>query len=518
MSLIASRPTSTTPRQAALTRLGEAVALLVGLGALTFLATYHLGLYPMIWFDEGSLLHVPKNLILYGAYADRSSEGLRYFGPTIGVGPTVLLPIALAFKIAGIGLVPARLVTVGYLLIAVLLLGEVGRRQYGVAAAGLAVLLLVATPGIDLLYLGRQVAGEVPGLAYLLLGVLLWWRAVDSGPRRGWALALAGLAFGLAAVTKNQLGLLLVPTLAVTGVLDRLYYHRLAPWCYLVPAVVTAGMVAVEYAALLVLPSGLGHLGETIALWRNASAGAIFVFSPGRVLASLKFLAGPAVFGCWGIPALLYGAILAREKSTSGLKQAFLVAFAAIGLTWYAFGSVGWPRYAFPSLALMTLFTARLVLDLLGGLWTLARSRGDQWPALAAAAVLAVTLAIGYGLGEQVRPIVRAADTSPQETAAYLDRTVPADAVIETWEPELGFLSNRDFHYPPPGWLDRAVRAKWLAETNLVRGYDPIALAHPSYLVVGPFGRYTGLYAALLATGHPRLIASFGQYDVYRLR
>src|SRR5579875_31718 len=184
MSLIASRLASAPLRPAALTRLLEAAVVLVGLGALTFIATYHLGLYPMIWFDEGSLLHVPKNLILYGAYADRSSEGLRYFGPTIGVGPTVLLPVALAFKIVGIGLIPARLVIVGYLLTAVLLLGEAGRRQYGTATAGLAAILLVATPGIDFLYLGRQVAGEVPGLAYLLLGVLLWWRAVDSGHGR----------------------------------------------------------------------------------------------------------------------------------------------------------------------------------------------------------------------------------------------------------------------------------------------------------------------------------------------
>ncbi|MBX6771942.1 MAG: glycosyltransferase family 39 protein [Chloroflexi bacterium] len=517
MSLIASRLASAPLRPAALTRLLEAAVVLVGLGALTFIATYHLGLYPTIWFDEGSLLHVPKNLILYGAYADRSSEGLRYFGPTIGVGPTVLLPVALAFKIAGIGLIPARLVIVGYLLTAVLLLGEAGRRQYGTATAGLAAILLVATPGIDFLYLGRQVAGEVPGLAYLLLGVLLWWRAVDSGHGRVRTLGLAGLAFGLAAVTKNQLGLLLVPTLALTGVLDRLYYRRLAPWHYLIPAAVTAGLVLVEYAVLLILPSGLGHLGETIALWRNASTGAIFVFSPGRVLASLKFLAGPEVFGCWGIPALFYSAILAREKNPGGLKQAFLTVFAAVGLAWYAFGSVGWPRYAFPSLAVMTLFTARLTMDLLGSLWTLARSRGDQWPALATAAILAVTLAIGYGLGEQVQAIVRAADMSPQETAAYLDRTVPAGAIIETWEPELGFLSNRDFHYPPPSWLDRAVRAKWLAETNLVLGYDPIALAHPTYLVIGPFGQYTGLYDRLIATEHPHRIASFGQYDIYRL-
>ena len=43
--------------------------------------------YPTPWYDEGSHLHVPKTLILYGQYADYSSEGFRYYGPTIGVGP-----------------------------------------------------------------------------------------------------------------------------------------------------------------------------------------------------------------------------------------------------------------------------------------------------------------------------------------------------------------------------------------------------------------------------------------------
>ncbi|MEZ4638895.1 MAG: hypothetical protein R2856_28705 [Caldilineaceae bacterium] len=47
-----------------------------------------------------------------GVYADYSSEGLRHFGPTIGVGPTVMLPIAAAFELFGIGLMQARLVIV----------------------------------------------------------------------------------------------------------------------------------------------------------------------------------------------------------------------------------------------------------------------------------------------------------------------------------------------------------------------------------------------------------------------
>src|SRR5262245_7615935 len=69
--------------------LGLALAVVAIVGALLFA---HLGDVPRTWFDEGSHLHVPKTLVQTGHYADRSSEGLRAFGPTIGIGPTVMLP------------------------------------------------------------------------------------------------------------------------------------------------------------------------------------------------------------------------------------------------------------------------------------------------------------------------------------------------------------------------------------------------------------------------------------------
>src|SRR5262249_57510132 len=94
-------------------------------------------------------------------------------GPTSGVGRTVMVAIALAFKVAGIGLWTARAVMVGYLLAAVALLSLAVWRQYCLTTALLASLLLVAAPGVDLLRLGRQVLGEVPALAFLMLGVLL---------------------------------------------------------------------------------------------------------------------------------------------------------------------------------------------------------------------------------------------------------------------------------------------------------------------------------------------------------
>ena len=111
-------------------------ALLVGAGLIVaFLFFYNLTDYPKTWFDEGSHLHVPKALVTLGVYADYSSEGLRHYGPTIGVGPTVMLPIAGVFQVAGVGLLQARLVMVLYLAVTLGLMFWLARHLLGVRAA-----------------------------------------------------------------------------------------------------------------------------------------------------------------------------------------------------------------------------------------------------------------------------------------------------------------------------------------------------------------------------------------------
>ncbi len=89
---------------------------LTALAGVLFLALFNLTSYPTTWGDEGAYLHVPKTLVEFGKYADRSSEGFRYFGVPLGVGPTVMLPIAAMFKVFGISLWSARLVIVAYLI------------------------------------------------------------------------------------------------------------------------------------------------------------------------------------------------------------------------------------------------------------------------------------------------------------------------------------------------------------------------------------------------------------------
>src|SRR5262249_37166813 len=135
----------------------------------------HLGDVPRTWFDEGSHLHVPKTLVQTGHYADRSSEGFRAFGPTVGVGPTVMLPIAAVFKVAGMSLLRARLVVAVYALIALAAFATLSYRLAGRRIALIATTLLLAAPAVDFVATGRQILGEIPAFAYLLCGLLVWF-------------------------------------------------------------------------------------------------------------------------------------------------------------------------------------------------------------------------------------------------------------------------------------------------------------------------------------------------------
>ena len=323
-------------------------------------------------------------------------------------------------------------------------------------------------------------------------------------------------------MTKNQFTLILMPTLVALFVVDRLYHRQLRIRDTLLPAIGVVAGTAIWYVVQLVPLLGTEDVGSVLKLWREASAGAVFVFSVDRMMASLRFLGSPDVFAYWGVAGLAYGLVLSRQRSLDGVRQAFLATFAVIGLAWYAFGSIGWPRYAFPALAVTTIFVAKLFRDLFYALQQADRqsSAADRAlrPARALAVLLVLALGIGYPLQNQVRAILKPADRSPQLTAAYLEANVPQSDVIETWEPELGVLTDHRYHYPPTGWLDRAVRGRWLAGGALATGYDPTAYAQPSYLVVGRFGKYTGIYAETVARIASGPVASFGDYDVYRMR
>ena len=246
--------------------------LLVG-----FLAFYNLTSYPVTWFDEGSHLHVPKTLVRFGVYADYSSEGFRHYGPTIGVGPTVMLPIAGALKLLGIGLLQARLVMSLYLVLSLVVFFKLATLLGSSRFAWVATALLLTSRGIGMVEYGRQALGEVPGLFFMILGFLLWFSTWEKA--RIWRLLLAGLAFGFSMVTKNQYLLVLAPTLLLAWIGNLIYYRSAPQRTFLIPGIL-AGLSFAVWQLYLILYLGPATAQENLAMFRQFTSGAALVFSP----------------------------------------------------------------------------------------------------------------------------------------------------------------------------------------------------------------------------------------------
>jgi hypothetical protein len=229
---------------------------------------------------------------------------------------------------------------------------------------------------------------------------------------------------------------------------------------------------------------------------------------------ALKFLVGPdAMFGL-AVPGLLYGLWLIRKRSAESMRLALPLTFCVVWLGWFCFASVGWPRYSFPALALLPLFSAKLLFDLPELMSNIFKIAVVRQVVTATLVLLVVAYSLG-GLIPQVNNTLKP-DDSGQKLAAYLNQNIPETALVETWESEMGFLTNHRYHYPPADLLDKAVRLKWLNKGGepLAKIYQP-ELLKPDYLIEGTFGRWNELYPAQMLTNNYKQVAKFGEYILY---
>jgi len=494
------------------------------LGFVLFLVFYHLTNFPLTWYDEGSHLHVPKTLIQYGVYADRSSEGFRYYGPTVGVGPTVMLPIAAVFKLFGIGLLQARLVMAAYLLATIFVFFQFSKFLGGEWVAWVATALLVTSQGITLLEFGRQVLGEVPGLLFLLLGIWVWFGELEK-PRIG-RLVLAGILVGLGIVTKNQYLIVIVPTFAAGWFLNLVYYRVVKGRYFVIPAIAAVGIYAL-WQGFLVLSLGPSTAAENFQSLRIATAGAALVFSTSLMKRSIGELLSLKVFLSWLIPILIYGISFCIPRRKDGLKWGILMTLVGVNLVWYVVASVSWIRYAFPALVISCLFVARFFEDVTGKLkidwqafWQALRGKSVELGGQALRLMAAVWLIamIGVPLVQNLKNIVLPEFNAPVAIAKYMDENIPKDALIETWEPEMGFLTDHNYHYPPQILLDSAVGFIWRGGPPPAEKYDFSASGFPEYVLVGKFSSWVQLYPTEVLDQHYTRVYETGPYMLYKLK
>jgi 4-amino-4-deoxy-L-arabinose transferase-like glycosyltransferase len=454
-------------------------AVAIGLGILAFLFLFRLSAFPYTFYDEGAHLHVAKNLALNGTYADYSSEGNRYGGPVVGVGPTVIVPIAALYRLFGVDLTLGRLVIVLYSFAAMGALFALGRVLQGKRVGLLALALFVALPGV--LSYGRMVVGEVPGAFFILVGLWSWLRPGPASSRR---LLITGALFGLACITKNQYALIVLSSIAVCWLADLMWYRRRGARYFLIPLFIAGAMHAGwTYYVLMLLGRDSRDVAEDLRILQSTSAFAFLRWDLGEAATLVKHHPYAALLFLLSLPPVIG---LARHRTAASQNWGNLVIFVAVAGLFYL-SSLGWPRYAFLGTVLALPLVAHILSYLSSGAWF----RGRPLPLLRAVSARALGTAavagmLGLGVAMQVRAVVTtpaACDTF--RMAEYLQQHVPKGVPIETLEQEYAILTDRDFHYPSQRVIVD-VTAQWSRGNRWAsQNYDNIAYAiEPDYVLV----------------------------------
>jgi hypothetical protein len=443
------------------------------IGLVAALAAWRLTAYPAAWFDEGINLQAARNLAQAGHncldYAGDAAD-IRLFDLQLTTGPTVIGPVAAAFKLLGVGLRQGRLVMLAYTLSAALGLYLLGRELGGPWVGVLAVVFLCAA-GEASPSATRSVVGEIAALAYLFWGAILLRRTA----------LLGGLLLGLAMVSKGQIGLVIPAIVAAWW-----FTRPRAPgplWRVLLGIGLPAAAWQLVQLGLLGLAGYQQHLADQRAAL-SVSSNAPFLSNTLEIAAFL--LASPLVV--LGLVGLLYvglGGVRAKR-----FTQLWLALFGALWLLWLLGFSVGYPRYAIPLIACGCLFAAHFAVDLLRA------TRAE----LRLAAGLLVAVPVLVGLATRVDALRDQADSSAQAMGTLISTEVPASARVESLEWELDVLTDRVLHHPPPF-------------VPLIPYAVPETVA---YLVDGPASKATGLYIAELRDHPYDRLATAGMYDLYR--
>jgi len=112
--------------------------------------------------------------------------------------------------------------------------------------------------------------------------------------------------------------------------------------------------------------------------------------------------------------------------------------------------------------------------------------------------------------------VLTTGDHTAQEMAAYLSGHVLSDAMIETWEPEMAFLTEHRYHLPPSRVLDAYSRAKAIGAGEEMPAYNPLT-ADPDYILIGEFGWWTELYSQEFLAKCCQMVKTVGTYALFEV-
>ena len=406
-----------------------------------------LGSYPWAAPDETHHLAVARNLATLGAYASGHAGGqLVPFDTYDSVGPPVLLPVAAVFRLFGVGLVAARAVMGVYFLLLCAGLYALLTPLLKGAKAALAVVFVIFSFGS--VYLARTLYGEVPALAWMVLGLLAWRSALGKTYGVGWGLA-AGIAFGLAVLCKSILLLSAFAFLAAL-VYDRLTFRRICAAHVIAPA------------AGLVLTLGVWWAVQTFSRHEVAVAagGMLGIYKHNLMLgvrSAPRNLLQVLLHPLQTIPLMCFmllctNCLFRRRYDPPLIVLHFLAIFYAV---WWVFFTPGtMPRYLWFSATIATISAAPYIAGLAKFLW--APVRPVHWRRGYYMRAISILVAFGLAAAACLPPALRlvrearvvyALDEMHDDYAvsAWAAELPPDVAIAATWPVSgtLNFLANK---------------------------------------------------------------------------
>jgi hypothetical protein len=353
-------------------------------------------------------------------------------------------------------------------------------------------------------------------------------------------------------VTKSQYTVVATAAIALLAILDLIYYRQ-----GLFRSLIVVGLVALSCAAAWWIWQ-LAYFGAA-TFQENAAkfselARSTTGFHLHTTIEAIKWLVGLGsgyFYFFWGFVALIYGGYLCIQRNKQSLILAFLLLLACLWLGLFTFWLIPWSRYLLPAAAITALFVGKLANDLLEGLWA---SRHELWNDLrqitpdrvglstkslvtlgTLVALLSLACLTGYHLQRVIRFDVldKTGDPSvlvvsppqfeaPDRMAEYLNANIDKSAVVETWERELGVLTDHRYHYPDQSLLaETDIFIYHGGERHSVLGAEYFERIQPAYVIEGWYSRFNMIYDTDYLRKHGTLVKTIGdgewRYDVYKL-
>jgi hypothetical protein len=488
---------------------------------LLLVSFVNLGRVPSFWWDEGWTLLVAKNWVERGFYG-RLLDG-QLAPPGLQAAFPVVAPVALSFRVFGVGLWQGRLPGVLLTLASLGMIYYLAKRIYSLPVAIGTLFVLVAMlvhPAINPIYNGRMVLADMPVVFYLLAGYVCFLVALR---KQSWFLLLSMLFWGIALVTKIQtlpfwLAAMLVP-MGIAALSRR--------WRTAVILMVTlAGSLL--FSRMVVLFQDLilkGHTlpqGALFGTWETMIAVLNFQVRLTTLTSGLLY----------GLPTLL-GLAYAAWQFIKRYKRLDLddpglviwismLCLATSWFVWYMLLSNGGARYLASPCFLAGMFVSAMLYDVTGHFnlretWQRAKKalhRSEMSPSNLAA-LFTVVLGIPYVIATLLlfNGLWLTPDHSVSEVSEYLNTQAPPGSLVETYEAELFFCLKQPYHFPPDQKHIEFLRRQ-LMDPNLPVIYQPLE-ANPDYLVVGPIGEEWGVYDQVIADGDFRLLKEYSRYKLY---